>query len=168
MSPYSFVLYWVHVLTLPTKKSILLFFFFFFFLLLSFYLMSQAWIQYIWINIDILTLCCDLGLECSNPLFFSQNTLAYDDASSDQVWLPKNQQFTRHRRKIIFWLYEPSLWPWSWRYHKKNFGAWHSGSWCCIKMFCGSEYIIQTKKSLTFWILAVTLNTMLTFQSKVT
>ena len=33
----------------------------------------------IWTNIDILTLCCDLDLDCSNPIF-SQNTLAYDAA----------------------------------------------------------------------------------------
>ena len=30
----------------------------------------------IWTNTDILTLCCDLDLECSNPIF-SQDTLAY-------------------------------------------------------------------------------------------
>ena len=29
----------------------------------------------IWTNIDILTLCCDLDLDCSNPIF-SQDTLA--------------------------------------------------------------------------------------------
>ena len=34
----------------------------------------------VWINIDILTLRCDLDLDCSNP-FFSQDTLAYDDVS---------------------------------------------------------------------------------------
>ena len=30
----------------------------------------------IWINIDILTLCCDLDLECNNPFFFQQDALA--------------------------------------------------------------------------------------------
>ena len=49
-------------------------------------------IEDIWINIDIVTLHCDLDLECSNP-FFSLDTLATDNVSSDQVWLPKNQQF---------------------------------------------------------------------------
>ena len=34
----------------------------------------------IWINIDILTLHCDLDLECSNPIF-PEVTLAYDDVS---------------------------------------------------------------------------------------
>ena len=38
----------------------------------------------IWINIDILTLCCDLDLECNNPIF-PQDALAYDNLSSDQV-----------------------------------------------------------------------------------
>ena len=32
----------------------------------------------IWTNINILTLCCDLDPECSNPIF-SEGTLAYDD-----------------------------------------------------------------------------------------
>ena len=49
----------------------------------------------IWINIDILTLRCDLDLEGNNP-FFPQDALAYDNLSSDQVWLPKNQQFRRY------------------------------------------------------------------------
>ena len=47
----------------------------------------------IWINIDILTLRCDL--DCNNPIF-PQDALAYDNLSSDQVWLPKNQQFRRY------------------------------------------------------------------------
>ena len=42
----------------------------------------------IWTNINILMLCFNLDLECSNQIFFT-NTLAYDDVSSDQVWLPK-------------------------------------------------------------------------------
>ena len=36
----------------------------------------------IWTNTDILTLCCDLDLECSDPIF-SQDTLSYDNVSSD-------------------------------------------------------------------------------------
>ena len=32
----------------------------------------------IWINIDILTLRCDLDLECNNPIF-PQDALAYDN-----------------------------------------------------------------------------------------
>ena len=54
----------------------------------------------IWINIDILTLRCDLDLDlgCNNPIF-PQDALAYDNLSSDQVWLPKNQQFRRCSRQ---------------------------------------------------------------------
>ena len=44
----------------------------------------------IWMNINILTLRCDLDSECSNPLF-PQDTLAYDDVSSDQVWKLRSQ-----------------------------------------------------------------------------
>ena len=33
----------------------------------------------IWTNTDILTLCCDLDLECGNPFSFLQGTLAYHD-----------------------------------------------------------------------------------------
>ena len=43
----------------------------------------------VWANIDIWTLYCDLDLERSNTVI-SQDTLAYDEVSSDQVWLPKN------------------------------------------------------------------------------
>ena len=55
----------------------------------------------IWTNTDILTLHCDLDLKCSYP-FFSQKILAYDDVSSDQVWLPKNQQFRRYCPKKLY------------------------------------------------------------------
>ena len=54
----------------------------------------------IWTNTNIFTHHCDLDTECSNPFFFfSQDTVAYDDVSSDHVWLPKNQQFNRFSRK---------------------------------------------------------------------
>ena len=46
---------------------------------------------------DILNLCCDLGLECSNHIF-QQNTLAYDTVLSNQVWLQINLQFRRYHR----------------------------------------------------------------------
>ena len=89
---------------------------------------------------------------------FSQDTLAYDDLSSDQVWLPRNKQFRKYSRKsyiFIIWALavtltlkiatttknfhmtlahdaaSPSLWPWHWT-QGTNFSAWHSGLWCCI------------------------------------
>ena len=46
----------------------------------------------IWTNIDILALCCNLDLKYSDPFFSPQDTLAYVDVSSDQVWLQRNQQ----------------------------------------------------------------------------
>ena len=52
----------------------------------------------IWTNIDILTLHCDLDLERSKRKN-SQETLAYYGVSSDQVWLPRNQQYRRYSRK---------------------------------------------------------------------
>ena len=51
-----------------------------------------------WINMDILTLRCDLDLEGTNPLF-PQDALAYDNLSSDQVWLLKNQQLRKCSKK---------------------------------------------------------------------
>ena len=58
----------------------------------------------IWININFSTFRCDLNPEFTNPFFFSQDTLASDGVSSDQVlasdgvssdqvWLPRSQQF---------------------------------------------------------------------------
>ena len=39
--------------------------------------------------------------------------------------------------RLIFWSYQPLLWPWPWRQQKTKtkklfFFTWHSGSWCCI------------------------------------
>ena len=44
---------------------------------------------------DILNLHCDLDLECSDPIFFAQDTMAYDVVLSNQVWLQTAQQFRR-------------------------------------------------------------------------
>ena len=45
---------------------------------------------------DILNCCCDLDLECSNPIF-PQDTLAYDALLLNQVWLQKDEQFKTYR-----------------------------------------------------------------------
>ena len=50
---------------------------------------------------DILNLCCDIDLECSNPIF-PQDTPAYDVVLSNHVWLQTNQQFRRYNRKSYF------------------------------------------------------------------
>ena len=105
--------------------------------------------EIIWINTDMLTLRCDLDLEYRNPIF-SQDTLAYYDVSSDQVWLLKNQQFRRQSRKshililsaltvtltlkIANTFFHKTLWLMMLHHHTK------SGN----KMFCGSENIIWT------------------------
>ena len=52
----------------------------------------------IWTNINILTLCVTLTLNAVIQLF-AQDTLAYDDVSSDQIWFPRNQQFRKYSRK---------------------------------------------------------------------
>ena len=59
----------------------------------------------IWTNTDILTLRCDLDKNAVIH-FFPQDTLVYDDVSSDQVCLPRNQQFRKYNRKshtLIIW-----------------------------------------------------------------
>ena len=44
---------------------------------------------------DSSNLCCDLHLQCSNPIF-PQGTPAYDAVLSNQVWLQMDQQFRRY------------------------------------------------------------------------
>ena len=98
----------------------------------------------IWIDINILILRCDLDLECSSPIF-RQDALAYDSLSSDQVWLPKIQQFRRYSSQshnLIIWalaviltlkitdiFFRMTLWLILLHHHTK-FGN---------KMFCGSD-----------------------------
>ena len=56
-------------------------------------------------HINSLTLRCDLDPEYSSH-FSSQDTVAYDDVSSDQFWSPRNQQFRKYTRKshiLIIW-----------------------------------------------------------------
>ena len=57
----------------------------------------------IWTNTDNLTLRCDLDLKCKNPFFYPpQDTLAYDDVSVSQIWLPRIQRHIRYSRKSHF------------------------------------------------------------------
>ena len=55
--------------------------------------------------------------------------------TTKQVRLQKDQHLRRHGKKVIFWSYEPLLWPWLSR-QWTNFSAWYSGSWCCITTPC--------------------------------
>ena len=89
----------------------------------------------IWINIDILTPHCDLDLEGNNPLF-PQDALAYNNLSSDQVWLPKNQQFRRYSSQsnvLIIWALAVTL---TLKTANNFCFAWHSGSFCSITIPC--------------------------------
>ena len=47
---------------------------------------------------DNVNLRCDLDLERSNPIFFPQDTLAYNAVLSNRVWLQADQQFGRCSR----------------------------------------------------------------------
>ena len=85
----------------------------------------------IWINIDILTLRCDLDLECKNPIF-PQDAFAYDNLSSDHDWLPKNQQFRRYSSQsniLIIWALAVTV---TLKTANNFCFAWHSGSICSI------------------------------------
>ena len=44
-----------------------------------------------------MNLHCDLDLENNNQ-FFTENTPAYEAVPSNQIWLQKDQQFSRHSR----------------------------------------------------------------------
>ena len=61
--------------------------------------------------------------------FFAQEALAYDSLSSDQVWLPKNQQFRGYSSQshiLIIWTLAVTL-----TLKTSNiFSTWQSGSWC--------------------------------------
>ena len=67
----------------------------------------------------------------------SQDTLAWDDVPSDQVWLPRNQQFRKYGRKShisILWALAVTLTLKIATTTTTKNSAWHSGSWCCIAM----------------------------------
>ena len=62
---------------------------------------------------NILNLHCALDLKCSNPIF-PQDTQAYD-ADHNQVCSCKlTSSWEDTVKRVIFWLYKCSLWPWPW------------------------------------------------------
>ena len=116
----------------------------------------------IWINIDISTLHCNLDLKCSNPIF-PHDALAYDNLSSDHVWLPKNQQFRRYSSQsniLIIWALAVTL---TLKTANNFCFAWHSGSFCSITIpsLVTKCFVVQKitpdKYSLTFLTFGVTL-----------
>ena len=95
----------------------------------------------IWININILTLCCDLDRKRRNPIL-SQDNHAYDAVLANLVWLQTDQQFRRYRTNshiLIIEVKEPvyffkALWYMMLHKHTKFDN----------KIFCGSDDIIRT------------------------
>ena len=98
---------------------------------------------------NILNLCCDLDLECSNPIF-PQDTTASNVVLSNQVWLQTDQKFRRYSRnshilvisalavtltlKTVNQFFCMTLWLMILHNHTKFNN----------KIFCGSEDIIRT------------------------
>ena len=94
-------------------------------------------IYIIWTNINILTLCCDLDLGSSNPIFITGH-VAYVDVSSDHVWQPRSQQLRKYSRKSYFNHWSPNC---DLDHEDSNQNtkqttttksAQPSVSWCCI------------------------------------
>ena len=103
---------------------------------------------------DILNLCCDFDLECSNPFFFffSIGCSGLRCCTIKPRLVAMDQQFRRYIVDIvIFWLCKPALWPWHWRQWTKFF-AWPSGSWCCITIpsLVTKWSVVQKISSKTF------------------
>ena len=85
----------------------------------------------IWTNINILTLTATVTLNAGTNPFFSQDILAHDNVSSDQVRLPRKQQFMRKSHILIIWILTVTLTLKIATTTTQN-SARHSGSWCCI------------------------------------
>ena len=74
---------------------------------------------------------CDLDFKCCNPIF-SQDALAYDSLSSDQVWLPKNQQFRRCSSQSPILIIRALAVTLTLKTASSFCSVWHSGSFSCI------------------------------------
>ena len=103
----------------------------------------------IWTNIDILTLCCDLGLECSNTMFHKTLWLIkiYHQTNFGCQRISSSEDIVE---RVRFWSDEPSLWPWPWRQQTICLckTLWlimlHHHTKSGNKMYCGSEDITWT------------------------
>ena len=99
-----------------------------------------------WTNINILTLTVTLTLNAV-IFFFLHHTLAYDNVSSDQVWLPRNQQFRKYSSKsyVDHMSLRCDLDLEDSTQKTKNKSAWYSGSWCSITILnlVTKCYVIQ-------------------------
>ena len=85
----------------------------------------------IWINWPFWPFFVTLTLNA--VIHFSpQDALAYNDLTSDQVWLPKNQQFRRYSSQsniLIIWALAVTL---TLKTTNNFCFVWHSGSLCSI------------------------------------
>ena len=63
----------------------------------------------------------------------------------------------RYGRNSHIWLYEPSLWPWTWR-QQTNLLAWHFGPWCCITISSLVTEGSAAEEILSRWTFAGILN----------
>ena len=89
--------------------------------------------QIFWTRLTFWPFTVTLTLNAVIQLF-SQDTLAYDNVSWDQVWLPKNQQFRKYSRKchiLIIWALAVTL-TLKIATATTEISAWLSGSRCCI------------------------------------
>ena len=63
---------------------------------------------------NILNLHCGHDLECSNPIF-PQDIQAYDADHNQVCSCKQTSSWEDTVKRVIFWLYKCSLWPWHWR-----------------------------------------------------
>ena len=84
--------------------------------------------DHVWSNTDILTLCCDLALECSHSIFFHKILwliMMYYQTKFDCQGINSLEDIVELER--IKFDYTSPLWPWPWFFPTR-----HSGSQCCI------------------------------------
>ena len=133
----------------------------------SWKVMVQMKIQ---VSMQFLTFAVTLNLSTTQQcnLFMRQSSLWW--CAIKPKFVAKGSVFQKIQQKVIFWLFEPSLWPWLWR-QQSNLFAWHSGSWWCITIPSLMITIQQfgrsrpDEHSLTFWsfFATLTLNTTIHF-----
>ena len=95
--------------------------------------------------------------------FLHKDTPANNDLLSNQVWLQKDQQFTKYSRIVIFWSYETLLWHWPSKYTNQSLHKtlplmmMHHHTKPGYKNVWWFRRYCLDKHSLTFWTFTVTL-----------
>ena len=84
-------------------------------------------------------------LTFNTVIFFSHKTLwlmmMYHQAKLGCQRICRSEDIVK---RVIFWSYEPSLWPWPPEYSKQIFSAWHSGLWIWRCVTIPTSLTIQT------------------------